>query len=388
MNVPKPVPRPAVPTPTPSHGEATPPGGGPPDLKMASLDFITDFFCWDSDKPEDFEDAFCFLDSPIPRPVAGTEVGDFLFELLQYIRSGQAGISQEAVNAQINYRDKYIFRLHRDRTVQGIQLCIRRVQESCPQLEDLSFVNPYWRPLMLHPSLTEGGLVVFASKPGSGKSTTLAGMCRSRMQLFGGFGKSVESPPELPLQNEFGKGVFFQIPVDETLPQHEQFARPLRELLRGYPSIPGGGRTILVVGEVRDPETAALVVQGAVGHLVVTTLHAITTDMACARLASMAGEILGHEVARDMVASSLRLVISQRLETNASPTTRWNRKKIAGELLFSHSYYSRTAQAIRKGEFANLANVQKDQTTTMSVGAERGDPANEIYKQLAQKAEA
>jgi general secretion pathway protein E len=64
---------------------------------------------------------------------------------------------------------------------------------------------------------------------------------------------------------------------------------------------------VLLVGEIRDAETAAIATQAAMtGHLVLTSLHAHTAAGAIARLREM-------EVAPGMLASTLNLIVAQRL---------------------------------------------------------------------------
>ena len=78
------------------------------------------------------------------------------------------------------------------------------------------------------------------------------------------------------------------------------FARGLRSVLRQDPDI-------VLVGEVRDQETAELALQASLtGHLVLTTLHTNDAVSAISRLVDMGVEPF-------LVASSLTLVVAQRL---------------------------------------------------------------------------
>ncbi len=78
------------------------------------------------------------------------------------------------------------------------------------------------------------------------------------------------------------------------------FARGLRTILRSDPDV-------LLVGEVRDEETARIAVQAAMtGHLVLTTLHAQHAASAVARLKDMG-------VTPGLLASSVNCIVSQRL---------------------------------------------------------------------------
>jgi len=78
------------------------------------------------------------------------------------------------------------------------------------------------------------------------------------------------------------------------------FAATLRSLLRQDPDI-------IMIGEIRDQETASIAIQAAqTGHLVLTTLHANCAVDAVTRLRAMG-------IASYHLASSLRLIIAQRL---------------------------------------------------------------------------
>jgi len=103
------------------------------------------------------------------------------------------------------------------------------------------------------------GMVLVTGPTGSGKTTTLYGAIT---EINNGHDKiiTIEDPVEYQLQ-----GVL-QIPVNEK--KGLTFARGLRSILRHDPDK-------IMVGEIRDPETAQIAVQSALtGHLVLTTVHA------------------------------------------------------------------------------------------------------------------
>jgi len=138
---------------------------------------------------------------------------------------------------------------------------------------------------------SDDGLLVIAGPTGSGKTTTLhallARIARSRRNVV-----SLEDPIERVISGTSQT----QIDADLGL----TFATGLRHLLRHDPDV-------ILVGEVRDAETARLAVEAAhTGHLVLTSLHAIDAPSAITRL-----EELG--VTRALVADTLRLVVAQRL---------------------------------------------------------------------------
>jgi len=135
------------------------------------------------------------------------------------------------------------------------------------------------------------GLVVVTGPTGSGKTTTLyaalAELRTGQVNIV-----TVEDPVEYQLNG------ISQVQVNEA--QGLGFAAALRSVLRQDPDI-------VLVGEVRDPETAGIAVQaGLTGHLVLTTLHTNDAASAAVRLRD-----LGVDGAKS--ASVLVGVVAQRL---------------------------------------------------------------------------
>jgi len=135
------------------------------------------------------------------------------------------------------------------------------------------------------------GIVLCTGPTGSGKTTTLYAAVE---QIRTGKEKilTVEDPVEYELA-----GVP-QVPVHEKV--GVTFASALRALLRQDPDI-------ILVGEIRDPDTAQIATQAALtGHLVLSTLHTNDAPSALTRL-------LDLDVAAYLVASTVDAVLAQRL---------------------------------------------------------------------------
>ncbi|HEX7010219.1 MAG TPA: GspE/PulE family protein, partial [Phycisphaeraceae bacterium] len=144
------------------------------------------------------------------------------------------------------------------------------------------------------------GIVLVTGPTGSGKTTTLyAGLARinsADRKIV-----TIEDPVEYQLQ-----GVN-QIQVSEKTGL--TFARGLRAVLRHDPDV-------VLIGEIRDRETAQIAVQASLtGHLVFSTLHTNDAPSAITRLIDMGVEPY-------LVASSLELVIAQRLVRLICPDCR------------------------------------------------------------------
>ena len=141
------------------------------------------------------------------------------------------------------------------------------------------------------------GLVLVTGPTGSGKSTTLYGALAAVNDLSRKI-ITVEDPVEYRLAHVVQ--IQTQAEIGYT------FARALRSILRHDPDI-------IMVGEIRDRETAEIAVQSALtGHLVLATLHTNDALSAVTRLVDMGVEPY-------LVAASLKAVMAQRLVRRLCP---------------------------------------------------------------------
>ncbi len=168
-----------------------------------------------------------------------------------------------------------------------LRLLHRAVKLELPELG----MSPEAERLFLHAIRQPFGAVVACGPTGSGKTTTLYAAL-DRLNEEGRAITTVEDPVE------------YQLPGVNQVEVHSKigltFARGLRTILRSDPDV-------LLIGEIRDEETAAIAIQAAMtGHLVLTTLHTNDAPSAIARLESM-----GIEPA--LLASSVNCIVAQRL---------------------------------------------------------------------------
>lgn len=138
---------------------------------------------------------------------------------------------------------------------------------------------------------TQQGLVLITGPTGSGKSTTLYSLLnrlnKSERKLI-----TIEDPVELNIA-----GVN-QIQVDDEYGL--SFSVALKTVLRQDPDV-------IMVGEIRDAETAQLAAQAALtGHLVLATLHTASAASAITRLQNLG-------LPEYLVASTVKAVLAQRL---------------------------------------------------------------------------
>jgi type II secretory ATPase GspE/PulE/Tfp pilus assembly ATPase PilB-like protein len=142
------------------------------------------------------------------------------------------------------------------------------------------------------------GMIVVTGPTGSGKTTTLyaalAALNREELNIL-----TIEDPVEYDLPG-----------INQTRVRPDigfSFAEALRSFLRQDPDV-------IMVGEIRDRETADVAVRAALtGHLVLSTLHTNDAPSAVTRLTDMG-------VPPFLVAASLRLVVAQRLVRRVCPT--------------------------------------------------------------------
>ncbi|AGA59890.1 MULTISPECIES: ATPase, T2SS/T4P/T4SS family [Thermobacillus] len=177
-------------------------------------------------------------------------------------------------------------------TIHGEKIVMRilDLSQSLMELEQLGF-SPHNLELFRKGIASSYGIVFITGPTGSGKTTTLysalARLNREDVNIM-----TIEDPVEYRMRG------INQIQVN---PRTElTFARGLRAILRQDPNI-------VMVGEIRDVETAEIAVRAAMtGHLVLSTLHSNSSVNAITRLIDMGVEPF-------LVASALRCVVAQRL---------------------------------------------------------------------------
>ena len=134
-------------------------------------------------------------------------------------------------------------------------------------------------------------MVLMVGPTGSGKSTSL-------YSLINALNRSDRKIITLEDPIEYGIGGISQIPINTT--DGQSFADGLRSVLRLDPDV-------LMVGEIRDADTARTAIQASItGHLVLSTFHANSTSAAFSRMIDLVG-------VNPIFSSAIRLVVAQRL---------------------------------------------------------------------------
>jgi type II secretory ATPase GspE/PulE/Tfp pilus assembly ATPase PilB-like protein len=180
----------------------------------------------------------------------------------------------------------------------GQKLVIRILDEANAPLHiDDLMLPPKARSIIRHVSEQESGMILVCGPTGSGKTTSLYAVLRdidtSQRNVV-----TIEDPVEIQLE-----GVT-QTPVNDA--QGNTFSVLLRSLLRQDPDV-------ILVGEIRDAETARIAFQAAMtGHLVFSTVHSRDAISGMFRLLDLGVEPF-------VVASGLHLVLAQRLVRQLCP---------------------------------------------------------------------
>ncbi len=171
------------------------------------------------------------------------------------------------------------------------------------------------------------GLMLVTGPTGSGKTTTLY----SALELIKSVHRNivtVEDPVEYQME------LINQVQVDP--PRSLDFSTALRSILRQDPDV-------IMIGEIRDPETAQMAVQAALtGHLVLSTLHTNDSAGAVTRLVDMG--VPSYKVAACLVG-----VVAQRLVRTICPNCRTSHYA-SSELLETMHYEGDKRRSFSRGE--------------------------------------
>lgn len=226
----------------------------------------------------------------LPKPLAERVFGRVKF--LAKLKTYQDSLPQDGRIDKGELKARNDVRVATYPTVTGEKIVLRLFQQnSIPKLEALGL--PAVTTAELDQFLRQtAGLMLLTGPAGSGKTTTIYA-CLQRLADWGGKHViTVEDPAEQIIPG------IMQTEVNEA--RGLTFAKAARHLLRQDPQV-------LVLGEIRDDETANLAVRAALtGHLVISTLHAGSCKGVFERLMVMVPD---HYA----VLSAVALVLNQRL---------------------------------------------------------------------------
>jgi twitching motility protein PilT len=225
-------------------------------------------------------------------------------------------------------------RVHAYRTADGLAAAVRLLPRAAPTLSSLRLPAPI-DDLAFLPN----GLVIVCGASGSGKSTTLAALAQEALRRRSIVLTTLEDPIEYALEAPPGAIIRRrQIGRDA-----HDFARALRDALRAYPDV-------ILVGEMRDPETIGLALTAAeTGHLVLASMHSRSAAGAVERIVDSYPPERGARI-HAQLAECLRAIVAQRL----LPRARGSGRVVAIEVLrASHA----VSALIREGKTAQIATA-------------------------------
>ena len=203
------------------------------------------------------------------------------------------------------------FRASLTPSTQG-QKAVLRVLDSMnsPHATEELGLLPYMHQRLRRTVRMDAGLVLSCGPTGSGKTTTLYSILREIDRNAKNV-VTIEDPVEFQLDGTT------QLPVDDQ--RGKGFGELLRSVLRQDPDV-------ILVGEIRDEETARTAMQAAMtGHLVLSTVHAKDSISAIFRL-------LDLKVEPYLVANSLDVVIAQRLVRLLCPNCKEEVRLLPGQI--------------------------------------------------------
>lgn len=260
------------------------------------------------------------------RKLSNTEVGDLLNSI--YGANGTTQIlSGKDVDTHFEIRpvrgERYRFRINgtgcQVEGHDGIQITARTIPTMPPDLESLDLPEP-----IIANMAPRQGTVVITGPTGSGKSTLLASIIKKLLEQPEGNRKMLtyESPIEFVYDMiQAPSSLISQSEIPRHLPS---FAAGVRNALRRKPGL-------ILVGEARDPETIAAVIEAALtGHPVYTTVHSNGVADAVRRMVGTFPAEERHGRALDIL-ETLRLIVWQQL----APSTDGKRVALREYLVFN-----------------------------------------------------
>ena len=222
---------------------------------------------------------------------------------------------------------RFRINLHRER---GRAACtVRALPSRVPSLEELRLPAGVSALASLR-----RGLVIIGGATGSGKTTTLAALVNTINQREARHIVTIEDPIEY--EHAHSSSLIEQVEIGIDAPD---FPTALRAALRQAPDV-------IVVGEMRDPETSRIALSAAeTGHLVFTTLHTTDAASTVSRIADSFPLERQHSVRAEM-AMALAAMLTQTL------IPRKNGGRVPAAELLLMSYGAR--QHIRKNALQHL----------------------------------
>jgi len=203
---------------------------------------------------------------------------------------------KKEIDFAISIKDFARFRLNIYKQRNSISIAARHIIEHIPSLEELNL--PLW---LKDFALKQQGLILITGPSGQGKTTTLAALVdvinsNRRCNIV-----TLEDPIEYLHTHKKSNVNQREIGVDTA-----SFAEGLKHIFRQDPDV-------IVIGEMRDPESIAIALNAAeTGHLVLSTLPTLNATTTIDRIVDIFPSHQQHQI-RTQFADAFLLIFSQRL---------------------------------------------------------------------------
>ena len=266
----------------------------------------------------------------------GNQVRGLLYSILN---DKEIEFFERAKELDISYQTKNSrFRVNMYKERGNAAGSFRTIPFEIPTKEWLGFPNDaVWNNIIN----MKQGLVLVTGVTGSGKSTTLASMINAINKIRSEKVVTVEDPVEYVYKNE--KSIIIQREVGEHN-DTDSFYNGLKYVLRQDPDI-------ILVGEMRDKETAALTLTAAeTGHLVFSTLHTKDATGTITRLIDLFPPQQQQEI-KTQVSMVLSYVLSQKL---LSQIKEGGKRVLAMEVMYNDKAI---ANLIRQGKPEQMRSI-------------------------------
>ncbi|HMO78623.1 MAG TPA: GspE/PulE family protein [Candidatus Paceibacterota bacterium] len=252
----------------------------------------------------------------------------FLIKIKSHLKTDEHGMTQDGRFSHSVGKEKFDIRVSILPVTNGENIVMRILSEKSRRLtleelglmpEDLEKI----KKIVSRPN----GMIISTGATGSGKTTTLYAILqlvdKKKLNVV-----TIEDPVEYAMEG------IQQIQVNEK--KNLNFANGLRSIVRQDPDM-------IMVGEIRDDETASIAINAALtGHVLFTTLHSNDTATVFSRLSEL-------NVEKTLIATSVSVIISQRLVRKVCPYCKVSRNATESETAFIKA--NPNLESVLKNEF-------------------------------------
>ncbi len=220
----------------------------------------------------------------------------------------------------------------------AVAMVVRFIKPKAPTIDELRMPETLKNLIM-----EKRGIVLVVGATGSGKSSTVLAMLDYRNANHNGHILTVEDPIEFVYSHKKSLVNQREIGTDT-----RSYSAALKNAMREAPNV-------LMIGEVRDPETMSYALQYAqAGHLCISTLHANNSYHSLSRIVNFFPLEARESLLYDL-SNALRAVISQRLVRNKT-----GQLIPAVEIMLNTSHI---AELIRSGELSKIKEAMEQSLT-------------------------